>query len=91
MRVRARAGEIGVRSTLRYAVQLLTPAKVLVQTGGREQITKARGAIPHLAAAVPIPLECDGADIEFKVARLSLPSFPLPSPDTRLSFHARPA
>mmetsp|Transcript_56966 Transcript_56966/g.123802 ORF Transcript_56966/g.123802 Transcript_56966/m.123802 type:complete len:456 (-) Transcript_56966:353-1720(-) len=33
-------GEIGVRSTLRYAVQLLTPAKVLVQTGGREQITK---------------------------------------------------
>merc|ERR1712087_1048048 len=33
-------GEIGVRSTLRYAVQLLTPAKVLVQTNGREDITK---------------------------------------------------
>jgi len=33
-------GEIGVRSTLRYAVQLLTPAKVLVRTNGREQITK---------------------------------------------------
>jgi len=33
-------GEIGVRSTLRYAVQLLTPAKVIVGTGGREEITK---------------------------------------------------
>jgi len=33
-------GEIGVRSTLRYAVQLLTPAKVLVTTSGREAITK---------------------------------------------------
>jgi len=33
-------GEIGVRSTLRYAVQLLTPAKVLVTTSGRESITK---------------------------------------------------
>jgi len=33
-------GEIGVRSTLRYAVQLLTPSKVLVQTNGREAITK---------------------------------------------------
>jgi len=33
-------GEIGVRSTLRYAVQLLTPAKVLVRTNGREMITK---------------------------------------------------
>jgi len=33
-------GEIGVRSTLRYAVQLLTPAKVLVKTNGRELITK---------------------------------------------------
>jgi len=31
-------GEIGVRSTLRYAVQLLTPAKVLVATNGREEI-----------------------------------------------------
>merc|ERR1712100_13987 len=33
-------GEIGVRSTLRYAVQLLTPAKVVVQTNGREEIGK---------------------------------------------------
>ena len=33
-------GEIGVRSTLRYAVQLLTPAKVLVSTAGRKAITK---------------------------------------------------
>ena len=33
-------GEIGVRSTLRYAVQLLTPAKVLVKTNGRETISK---------------------------------------------------
>jgi len=33
-------GEIGVRSTLRYAVQLLTPAKVLVNTNGKETITK---------------------------------------------------
>ena len=33
-------GEIGVRSTLRYAVQLLTPAKVVVGTNGREEISK---------------------------------------------------
>ena len=33
-------GGIGVRSTLRYAVQLLTPAKVLVKTNGRETISK---------------------------------------------------
>jgi len=33
-------GEIGVRSTLRYAVQLLTPAKVVVGTNGREEIGK---------------------------------------------------
>merc|ERR1712054_717664 len=33
-------GEIGVRSTLRYAVQLLTPANVLVKTNGRDTITK---------------------------------------------------
>lgn len=33
-------GEIGVRSTLRYAIQLLTPAKVLVNTSGRESIGK---------------------------------------------------
>jgi len=33
-------GEIGVRSTLRYAVQLLTPAKVVVSNNGREEIGK---------------------------------------------------
>ena len=33
-------GEIGVRSTLRYAVQLLPPAKVIVGTNGREVVTK---------------------------------------------------
>jgi len=33
-------GEIGVRSTLRYAVQLMTPAKVVVSTNGREEIGK---------------------------------------------------
>ena len=33
-------GEIGVRSTLRYAVQLLTPAKVVVNTNGKDEITK---------------------------------------------------
>ena len=36
----AHFGEIGVRSTLRYAVQLLTPAKVVVQTNGKEEIGK---------------------------------------------------
>ena len=36
----AHLGEIGVRSTLRYAVQLLTPAKVLIGTNGKETITK---------------------------------------------------
>merc|ERR1712230_244350 len=36
----AHLGEIGVRSTLRYAVQLLTPAKVVVQTNGRDEIGK---------------------------------------------------
>jgi RuvB-like protein 1 (pontin 52) len=33
-------GEIGERSTLRYAVQLLTPSWVLVQTNGRDMITR---------------------------------------------------
>merc|ERR1711912_183416 len=33
-------GEIGVRSTLRYAVQLLTPSQVLVKTNGKEVVTK---------------------------------------------------
>merc|ERR1711966_16116 len=32
-------GEVGVRSTLRYAVQLLTPAQCLVKTNGKEIIT----------------------------------------------------
>ena len=36
----AHLGEVGVRSTLRYAVQLLTPAKVVVQTNGRDDIGK---------------------------------------------------
>lgn len=31
-------GEIGARTSLRYAVQLLTPAKIIAQTAGREQI-----------------------------------------------------
>jgi len=31
-------GEIGSRSSLRYAVQMLTPAKILAQTAGREQV-----------------------------------------------------
>eukprot|EP00735_Rhodelphis_limneticus_P010451 TRINITY_DN3195_c0_g1::TRINITY_DN3195_c0_g1_i1::g.3597::m.3597 TRINITY_DN3195_c0_g1::TRINITY_DN3195_c0_g1_i1::g.3597 ORF type:complete len:456 (+),score=121.31,sp/Q9DE26/RUVB1_XENLA/77.58/0.0,TIP49/PF06068.8/7.4e-194,AAA/PF00004.24/2.4e-07,AAA/PF00004.24/0.2,RuvB_N/PF05496.7/7.5e-06,RuvB_N/PF05496.7/2.1,AAA_16/PF13191.1/0.1,AAA_16/PF13191.1/0.081,AAA_22/PF13401.1/2.3,AAA_22/PF13401.1/0.19,AAA_5/PF07728.9/0.043,AAA_5/PF07728.9/13,Mg_chelatase/PF01078.16/0.011,Mg_chelatase/PF01078.16/69,AAA_19/PF1 len=33
-------GEIGDRTSLRYAVQLLTPAHVLAQTNGRESITR---------------------------------------------------
>ena len=36
----ATLGEIGVRSTLRYAVQLLTPANVVVKTNGRDEIGK---------------------------------------------------
>ena len=32
-------GEIGSRSSLRYAVQLLTPARILAQTVGRELVT----------------------------------------------------
>lgn len=32
-------GEIGDRTSLRYAVQLLTPANILAQTNGREEIT----------------------------------------------------
>lgn len=31
-------GEIGARTSLRYSVQLLTPAKIIAQTAGREQI-----------------------------------------------------
>jgi RuvB-like protein 1 (pontin 52) len=33
-------GEIGTRSTLRYAVQLLTPASLTAKTNGRDTINK---------------------------------------------------
>ena len=33
-------GEIGVKTTLRYAVQLMTPASLLSRINGRECITK---------------------------------------------------
>ena len=32
-------GEIGARTSLRYAVQLLTPSRIIAQTAGRETIT----------------------------------------------------
>ena len=32
-------GEIGARTSLRYAVQLLTPSRIIAQTAGREIIT----------------------------------------------------
>lgn len=32
-------GEVGARTSLRYAVQLLTPSKIIAQTAGREKIT----------------------------------------------------
>lgn len=35
----ASLGEIGARTSLRYAVQLLTPSKIVAQTSGRENIT----------------------------------------------------
>lgn len=34
-------GEIGARTSLRYAVQLLTPANIIAQTAGREAVTAA--------------------------------------------------
>ena len=34
-------GEIGAKTSLRYAVQLLTPARIVAQTSGRETITAA--------------------------------------------------
>lgn len=34
-------GEIGARTSLRYAVQLLTPSKILAHTAGRESVSKA--------------------------------------------------
>ena len=33
-------GEIGARTSLRYAVQLLTPSRIVAQTAGREIITE---------------------------------------------------
>lgn len=32
-------GEIGARTSLRYAVQMLTPARIIAQTNGRESIS----------------------------------------------------
>ena len=34
-------GEIGGRTSLRYSVQMLTPARILAQTCGRESVTVA--------------------------------------------------
>ncbi|EWM20278.1 hypothetical protein NSK_007160 [Nannochloropsis salina CCMP1776] len=34
----AAMGEIGARSSLRYAVQMLTPARILAETFGREKV-----------------------------------------------------
>jgi RuvB-like protein 1 (pontin 52) len=34
-------GEIGARTSLRYAVQILTPARIIAQTSGREEIVDA--------------------------------------------------
>ena len=36
----ARLGEIGDRASLRYAVQLLTPASIVANTAGRDKISK---------------------------------------------------
>jgi RuvB-like protein 1 (pontin 52) len=36
----AHLGQIGARTSLRYAVQLLTPSRILAQTGGRELVTR---------------------------------------------------
>ena len=32
------SGEIGARTSLRYAVQMLTPARIIAQTSGRDEI-----------------------------------------------------
>lgn len=37
----AKLGEIGDRASLRYAVQLLTPARIMASTQGRETISAA--------------------------------------------------
>merc|ERR1711920_1201252 len=34
-------GEVGVNTSLRYVVQLLTPSSIVAKTSGRESITKA--------------------------------------------------
>jgi RuvB-like protein 1 (pontin 52) len=34
-------GEVGAKTSLRYAVQMLTPSRIIAQTGGRELITAA--------------------------------------------------
>ena len=44
-----------MRSTLRYAVQLLTPAKVMVQNNGREAITKVCSSPPDRKTPAPHP------------------------------------
>ena len=36
----ARLGEIGQRTTLRYTNQMLTPARILAQTNGKEEISQ---------------------------------------------------
>jgi len=35
----AQLGEIGLRASLRYAVQLMTPARILAQTHGRDAVS----------------------------------------------------
>ena len=37
----AKLGEVGDRTSLRYAVQLLTPARIMASTQGREAISAA--------------------------------------------------
>ena len=34
-------GEIGARTSLRYAVQMLTPARIIAETSGRDSIVTA--------------------------------------------------
>ena len=35
----AALGEIGIRTSLRYAVQMLTPSRILAETNGRDTIS----------------------------------------------------
>ena len=58
----AQLGEIGARTSLRYAVQLLTPSRILAATNGRDKISvdeideidklfyDAKASARHLAA-----------------------------------------